>query len=88
MSRKFLLISTNTRRFNPIFSINLTCLVPTENPEVGSPARLELRELLWHFLHFRMQVVTHRLENELEGIKRRIHILEGFETVFDALDEI
>ena len=70
------------------FSINLTCLVPTENPEVGSPARLELRELLWHFLHFRMEVVTHRLENELEGIKRRIHILQGFETVFDALDEI
>lgn len=70
------------------FNVNLTCLVPTENPEVGRPERLELREILWHFLHFRMEVVTRRLENELERVKRRIHILEGLETVFDALDQI
>ncbi len=70
------------------FSVNLTCLVPTENPEAGRPERLELREILWHFLHFRMEVVTRRLENELERLRRRIHILEGLETVFDALDQI
>ena len=39
-------------------SFNLTCLVPTENPEVGAPARLGLKEILWHFLHFRLGVVT------------------------------
>jgi DNA gyrase subunit A len=33
-------------------------------------------------------VVTNRLEHELEALKKRIHILEGFEKVFDALDEI
>ena len=70
------------------FNVNLTCLVPTENPEVGRPERLELREVLWHFLHYRMEVVTRRLENELERLKKRIHILEGLETVFDALDDI
>jgi DNA gyrase/topoisomerase IV subunit A len=70
------------------FNVNLTCLVPTENLEVGRPERLELREILWHFLHFRMGVVTRRLENELERISKRIHILEGLETVFDALDQI
>ena len=70
------------------FNVNLTCLVPTENPEVGRPERLELREILWHFLHFRMGVVTRRLENELERLQKRIHILEGLEAVFDALDEI
>src|SRR5204862_7247282 len=43
---------------------------------------------LWHFLHFRLEVVTKRLEHELAALKKRIHILEGFETVFDALDEI
>jgi DNA gyrase subunit A len=32
--------------------------------------------------------VTSRLEHELEQLKKRIHILEGFEKVFDALDEI
>jgi DNA gyrase subunit A len=62
--------------------------VPTENPDAGTPQRLELREILWHFLHFRMEVVTRRLENELERLKKRIHILEGLETVFDELDQI
>lgn len=70
------------------FNVNMTCLVPTENPEVGQPNRLSLRELLWHFLHFRLEVVTRRLENELAALERRLHILEGFVKVFDALDEI
>ncbi|MEM9800893.1 MAG: DNA topoisomerase (ATP-hydrolyzing) [Planctomycetota bacterium] len=69
-------------------SFNMTCLVPTENPEVGAPARLGLKEILWHFLHFRLEVVTRRLENELAGLEKRIHVLEGFALVFDALDEI
>jgi DNA gyrase subunit A len=70
------------------FNVNMTCLVPTENPEIGSPDRLGLKEILWHFLHFRLSVVTARLENELAALERRIHILEGFAIVFDALDEI
>ena len=44
--------------------------------------------MLWYFLQFRLEVVTRRLEHELESLKKRIHILEGFEKVFDALDEI
>ncbi len=70
------------------FSVNMTCLVPTEKPEVGAPARLGLKEILWHFLHFRLEVVTRRLSNELDSLLRRIHILNGFAIVFDALDEI
>jgi DNA gyrase subunit A len=70
------------------FIVNLTCLIPTENPEVGRPERLDLHAMLWHFLHFRLDVVTKRLEHELAAIKKRVHILEGFEKVFDALDEI
>ncbi|MFK7735586.1 MAG: DNA topoisomerase (ATP-hydrolyzing) subunit A [Pirellulaceae bacterium] len=70
------------------FNVNLTCLVPTENPEVGRPERLGLKEVLWHFLHFRLDVVTARLEHELAVLERRIHILEGFVLIFDALDEI
>ena len=70
------------------FNVNMTCLVPTENPEVGQPDRLGLKEILWHFLHFRLEVVTRRLTNELEALTKRIHILEGFVLVFDALDEI
>jgi DNA gyrase subunit A len=70
------------------FVVNLTCLIPTENPEVGRPERADLKSILWHFLHFRLEVVTARLEHELEALKKRIHVLEGFEKVFDALDEI
>ena len=70
------------------FAVNLTCLVPTEQPEVGRPERLDLHQVLWHFLRFRLDVVTRRLEHELAALDRRIHILEGFEIVFDALDEI
>jgi DNA gyrase subunit A len=68
--------------------VNLTCLIPTENAEVGRPERLDLKSILWHFLHFRLEVVTNRLEHELEALKKRMHVLEGFEKVFDALDEI
>ena len=70
------------------FVVNLTCLIPTENPEIGRPERLDLHAMLWHFLHFRLEVVTKRLEHELQAIRKRVHILEGFEKVFDALDEI
>jgi DNA gyrase subunit A len=70
------------------FAVNMTTLVPTENEQVGRPERLGLHQVLWWFLKFRLDVVTSRLEHELEQLKRRIHILEGFEKVFDALDEI
>ncbi len=73
-------LSTNVR-------VDLTCLVPTENKDVASPARLDLRKILRHFLDFRMEVVTNRLQHDLDELKKRIHILEGFEIVFDALDE-
>jgi DNA gyrase subunit A len=69
-------------------NVNLTCLIPTEREDVGQPKRLDLKEMLWYFLHFRLDVVTRRLEHERRALDRRIHILEGFERVFDALDEI
>src|SRR5690606_30169119 len=70
------------------FSCNFTCLVPTENPDVGRPERMDLRSMLSHFLHFHMDVVTKRLLHELGALQRRIHTLAGFVTVLDALDEI
>lgn len=70
------------------FIVNMTCLVPTENQELGRPERLDLRTVLWHFLRFRLDVVTGRFEHELEILEKRIHILEGFEKIFDSLDSI
>jgi len=68
------------------FHVNLTCLVPTDNPQVAGPAKVDLKTVLTAFLTFRMEVVTRRFEFELAELERRIHILEGFAKVFDALD--
>lgn len=70
------------------FNVNITCLVPTENEEVGKPEKLGLKAVLVYFLKFRLEVVTRRLENELAALQKRAHILDGFSLVFDALDEI
>ncbi|MEM6393019.1 MAG: DNA topoisomerase (ATP-hydrolyzing) [Planctomycetota bacterium] len=70
------------------FNVNLTCLVPTENPEVGRPERLGLLEVLRYFLIFRHEVVTRRLEHELAALEKRLHILRGLALIFDVLDEI
>ena len=67
--------------------VNLTALVPVEGSDVAAPQRLDLVSMLQHFLRFRMRVIERRLRYELEELRRRIHILEGFETVFDVLDE-
>jgi DNA gyrase subunit A len=70
------------------FHVNMTCLVPTENREVAGPMRLNLKAALSEFLDFREEVVTRRFGFELAALNKRIHILEGFRTIFDALDEI
>jgi DNA gyrase subunit A len=70
------------------FNVNLTCLIPTDNPELCKPERLGLKEILWHFLHFRLEVVTKRLTHELEQLRKRIHTLEGFAFAFDILDDL
>jgi DNA gyrase subunit A len=69
--------------------VNMTCLVPIQSGGVETtvPERLTLHGMLRHWLDFRMRVVVRRTEHDLAEIQRRIHILEGFVTIFDALDE-
>src|SRR5204863_2659781 len=72
------------------FSYNMTCLIPVRDGETGEklrPERLGLKEILRHFLDFRFATVRRRFEYELEQLRRRIHILEGFAIIFDALDK-
>jgi DNA gyrase subunit A len=61
---------------------------PVDNVEVATPKRLSLAEILRCFLDFRLATVTRRVEFDLSEIDKRIHVLEGFEKVFDALDEV
>ena len=70
------------------FNVNLTCLVPTDNPEVQAPERLDLKAMLRYFLDFRLEVVTKRYQYELDELNRRVHLLEGFERCYDILDEL
>jgi DNA gyrase subunit A len=67
------------------FAYNMTCLVSGED---GSPRpeRLGLKAILRHFLDFRFATVRRRFEYDLERLRERIHILEGFRIIFDALD--
>ncbi len=70
------------------FNVNLTCLIPTDKPDVCRPERIGLKAILWHFLHFRLEVVTKRLAHELQQLLNRIHTLEGFAFAFDILDDL
>ncbi|MBI3250077.1 MAG: DNA topoisomerase IV subunit A [Deltaproteobacteria bacterium] len=68
--------------------VNLTCLVPTNNPSVGQPARVTLHDLCRHFLDFRLVVVTKRIEHELKEVEARLHILAGLALIAGSLDQV
>ena len=70
------------------FNVNLTCLVPSQESGVGTPKRLNLKEMLQYFLEFRLEVVEKRVGFDLAQLKTRLHLLEAFEKVYDALDEM
>ena len=77
------------------FHVNMTCLVPPELLEAGAPSgsppqprRLGIKAMLQYFLDFRLIVTQRRFEYQLKKLNERIHILQGFVTIFDALDEV
>jgi len=81
------------------FHVNLTCLVPPafladddgKKLPVDAPAqprRMGIKEALGYFLDFRLEVVERRFKYQLAQLEARIHILEGFVTIFDALDAL
>jgi DNA gyrase subunit A len=69
------------------FPVNLTCLIPPEDGGLPAPVRGDLRLMLQAWLRFRFKTVERRFEYELKQLRARIHILEAFERIFDALDE-
>jgi DNA gyrase subunit A len=79
------------------FHVNLTCLIPPAFlTDAGAlpldappqPRRIGIKEALGHFLDFRLDVTERRFKYQLAKLEERIHILEGFVTIFDALDEL
>ena len=69
------------------FNVNLTCLVPQDGSDACVPRRVNLKELLVHFVDFRYEVTERRFQHELRLLNERCHILEGFKTIFNVLDE-
>lgn len=70
------------------FNVNLTALIPTDNPYVGKPDQLSLRAILQHFIDFRISVTRKKLNFELQKLLARVHLLEGLLIALDVLDEI
>ena len=68
------------------FAYNMTCLVPGPDGK-PQPERLGLKEILRYFLDFRFDTVRRRFEYDLEQLRKRIHILEGFKIIFNNLDK-
>lgn len=67
--------------------VDLTCLRFVQSPG-GAPERVGVRTLLTDFLDFRRDVVRRRLADERRRLEARLHLLDGFLLVFDALDRI
>jgi DNA gyrase subunit A len=70
------------------FSVNLTCLVPVAGSTVARPDCLNLKQMLEQFIDFRFTTVRRRFTYDLQVLERRIHILNGFKLIFDALDQV
>lgn len=54
----------------------------------GTPKTLNLKQILYHFIQHRINVVTRRSIFELKQAKARAHILEGLKIALDHLDAV
>ncbi|WP_009033703.1 DNA gyrase subunit A [Indibacter alkaliphilus] len=64
------------------FSVNNVALVK------GRPQTLNLKDMIFHYVNHRHEVVIRRTEYELREAEKRAHILEGYLIALDNLDEV
>ena len=64
------------------YNMNMLALVD------GQPQVLTIRDILHHFIEFRIEVVTRRAQYDLNKARDRDHILEGLLRAIDNLDEV
>ena len=70
------------------FSVNLTSLIPVSGTVTARPRCLTLKEILEQFIDFRFETVTRRFSYDLRILEQRIHVLSGFQSIFDELDRV
>ncbi|MDZ4784920.1 MAG: DNA gyrase subunit A, partial [bacterium] len=68
--------------------VNMTALVPQKGMMGCKPELVSLKDMLRYFLEFRVEVTEKRLIFEKKKLFERIHILEGFVIIYDAIDEV
>ncbi len=64
------------------FGVNNVALVN------GRPKLLSLKEIIGHFIQFRLEVIVRRTRYDLRKAEERAHILEGLLIALDHLDEV
>ncbi|MFT7520503.1 MAG: DNA gyrase subunit A [Kiritimatiellia bacterium] len=67
--------------------LDMKALVPTPGADIALPEMLNLKSCLRYWLDFRFETVRRRFEYDLKMLLERIHLLEGFEIIFDDLDK-
>jgi DNA gyrase subunit A len=64
------------------FSVNNVALVK------GRPHTLNLKDMIYHYVNHRHEVVVRRTQYELKEAEKRAHILEGYLIALDHIDEV
>ena len=64
------------------FGINIVALVN------GQPKTLNLKQIFFHYVNHRKEVIRKRTEYDLKIAKNRLHILEGLRIALQHIDEI
>ena len=54
----------------------------------GEPKILKLKEIIQHFIEYRVLIITRRTEYDLKKAKEKMHILEGFMVALKNIDEV
>ena len=53
-----------------------------------TPRTLGLKDIISKYVDYQQEVIIRRTQFELEKAEKRVHILEGYQIVFDNLDEV
>ncbi len=69
-------------RLQDSFSVNMLAIVD------GKPQTLGLKEILANFISFQEEVVTRRINYDLEKALARMHILEGLKIALANIDDV
>ena len=54
----------------------------------GQPKLLTIKQLLYHFVEHRKEIIVRRTQFELKKAEARAHVLEGLKTALDHLDAV